>query len=205
MAQERLALHLLIAAAVFGALIYAAVGLSDAAARAPPRAASRLARRAFAGADRLCPARPRRAGRGPARRAHLQHLAADGRLASCRAKRSASPGAPMLNDPATAQFDHRLIAYARLRLRPRPGFRRRSAARAGRGAPDRALWPASRRCKPGSASRRSLFAVPIPLALAHQAIALILFGLAVWHWRATQMDGDDRVSRRAPQPCRPGC
>ena len=33
-----------------------------------------------------------------------------------------------------------------------------------------------------------LLGVPIPLGLAHQAAALVLFGLAVAHWSATRRD-----------------
>lgn len=36
--------------------------------------------------------------------------------------------------------------------------------------------------------------VPIELALSHQALALVLFGLAVVHVRATEIEGD-RVAR----------
>ena len=67
-AQERLALHLLIAAATFATLIYAAVGLKrDASATAAARALRALGAR-VRGA-RLLPARPRRARRRPAGRA----------------------------------------------------------------------------------------------------------------------------------------
>ena len=75
-AQDRLALHLLIAAATFGALVTAAVGLGERAARPRPARLCDLGGRLRG--PRLCPARPRGAGRGPARRAHLRHLAPDG-------------------------------------------------------------------------------------------------------------------------------
>jgi cytochrome c oxidase assembly protein subunit 15 len=39
-----------------------------------------------------------------------------------------------------------------------------------------------------------IFAVPIALALAHQATALVLLGLAVWHWRATLMERAGELS-----------
>ena len=110
----------------------------------------------------------------------------------------------MLDDPATAQFDHRLIAYAIV------AFALAQAIAALGCAPSAlarrtALLAGVAGLQAGLGVATLLFVVPIPLALAHQAVALILLGLAVWHWRATQMDGDDRVSRRAPQPCRPGC
>ena len=187
-AQERLALHLLIAAATFGALIYAAAGLSE-RKRAPALARLRHFGRGLRGAG-LCPARPRRAGRGPARRAHLQHLAADGLELGFPARPSPRWLGSMLDDPATAQFDHRMFAYAVLAF---------ALAQARRGAPraPRALRLARRsslaslRCKSGSGIATLLLSVPIPLALAHQATALALFGLAVWHWQATLSSAAD--------------
>ena len=76
-AQDRLALHLLIAAATFATLIYAAVGLGPRAPQAGGRRLRRFGRCARC-AD-LRSAWARRSGRGPARRVHLQHLAADER------------------------------------------------------------------------------------------------------------------------------
>ncbi len=76
-AQQRLAIHLLIAAATFGTLIYAAVGLKARAPRSGARAFSTPAHRFRRAGVRATG--PRRAGGGPARRARLQHLAADGR------------------------------------------------------------------------------------------------------------------------------
>jgi cytochrome c oxidase assembly protein subunit 15 len=94
----------------------------------------------------------------------------------------------MLNDPATAQFDHRTLAYvvvafgllqAGAALRAAPGSRlaRRSVMLAATAMAQVAL---------GVATLISL--VPVPLALAHQALALALFGLAVVHLRATEIE-----------------
>ena len=77
--QYRLALHLLIGTATFGALLWAAVGLRT---RGRAAASGRFA--AMSGLVAILiflSDRPWRAGRGPARRADLQHLAADGRPA----------------------------------------------------------------------------------------------------------------------------
>ena len=199
-AQDRLALHLMIAAATFGALIYATVGLSDRPRATAPRGYA-ISAAAFA-ALVYC-----QLGLGAlvaGLRAGLIYntwpLMGSGFLpgeafASLRS---------MLDDPATAQFDHRLIAYAIV------AFALAQAIAALGGAPlalarRTALLAGVAGLQAGLGVATLLFVVPIPLALAHQAVALILLGLAVWHWRATQMDGDDRVSRRAPRPCRPGC
>jgi cytochrome c oxidase assembly protein subunit 15 len=96
----------------------------------------------------------------------------------------------MLNDAATAQFDHRTLAYVAVAfgvlqavaaLRAAPGSRlaRRSVILAGAAMAQVAL---------GVATLISL--APVPLALAHQALALALFGLAVVHLRATEMERD---------------
>ena len=182
-AQERLALHLMIAAATFGALITAAAGLGK-RERAPASRAFSLSAAAFAAL------------------VYLQ-LGLGALVAGLRAgliydtwplmgsswvpgETFGTPGA-MLDDPATAQFDHRSIAYAvlafalvqalaALRLAP-PSLARRAALLAGVATLQVALGVAT-----------LLFSVPIPLALAHQATALLLFGLAVWHWRATQVE-----------------
>ena len=90
-----------------------------------------------------------------------------------------------LFDATTAQFDHRLIAYLVL------AFALAQAAAAVRWAPAAVAGRAA-----GVAAIAALqvalgvttlvFSVPIALALAHQALALILFGLAAAHWSATR-------------------
>ena len=182
-AQERLALHLMIAAATFGALITAAAGLTE-RARTPSSRAFALSAAAFAAL------------------VYVQ-LGLGALVAGLRAglvyetwplmgssfipgEAFASLRAPF-DDPATAQFDHRTIAYAAvafalvqavaaLRSAP-PALARRASLIAGVAALQVGLGVAT-----------LLLAVPIPLALAHQATALALFGLAVWHWKATLME-----------------
>jgi cytochrome c oxidase assembly protein subunit 15 len=94
----------------------------------------------------------------------------------------------MLDDPATAQFDHRIIAYgvvavalaqAAVALRAAAGspLARRSVVLAAVAAIQAALGVAT-----------LLYVAPLGLALVHQAAALVLFGLAVAHLRATQME-----------------
>ncbi len=180
-AQERLALHLLIAAGVFGTLIYAAVGLSE-----RKRAACR---RGFATAGAVF-----------AILVYVQ-LGLGALVAGLRSgliyntwplmgpsflpAEAFNAGDAPLNDPATAQFDHRLVAYAvlafalaqalaALRPGPRP-LARRAVALAAVASLQVALGVAT-----------LLFLAPVPLALAHQAVALVLFGLAAAHWSATR-------------------
>jgi heme a synthase len=94
----------------------------------------------------------------------------------------------MLGDPATAQFDHRSLAYAILAFALLQAV---AALRDAPGAPlsSRALVlsaTAMLQVALGLATLLSL--APIGLALAHQALALVLFGLAVVHLRATEME-----------------
>jgi cytochrome c oxidase assembly protein subunit 15 len=178
-AQERLALHLLIAAGVFGTAIYAAAGLSD-RVRAAPRGFA-----AAAGAFALLVYVQLGLGALVAGlRAGLAYntwpLMGD-RLVPGEA--FASADAP-LNDAATAQFDHRLVAYAVLAFAliqayaalksGAPALARRATALAAVALVQAALGVAT-----------LLFLAPLPLALLHQAAALVLFGLACAHWSAT--------------------
>jgi len=182
-AQDRLALHLMIAAATFGALIYAAVGLSK-RAPAPASRAFSISAAAFAALVYV------QLGLGALVAGLRAGLIYDTwpMMGSSWVPGEAfgSPNS-MLDDPATAQFDHRTIAYAvvafalvqalaALRLAP-PALVRRAALLAGVAALQVALGVAT-----------LLLTVSIPIALAHQATALVLFGLAVWHWRTTQME-----------------
>ncbi len=184
-AQERLALHLLIAAATFGALIYAAAGLGE-RARAPSPRGFAISATAFAalvwlqlGLGALVAGL--RAGliydTWPLMGSRFVPAEAFGSLRS------------LFDDQATAQFDHRLMAYAlvafalvqavaAMRSAP-PALARRAALIAGLAALQGGLGVAT-----------LIFSVPIPIALTHQATALVLFGVAVWHWRATVMEED---------------
>jgi heme a synthase len=186
-AQERLALHLMIAAATFGALVYAAVGLGE----RRPRAA---APRGFKGSALLFAALIYcQLGLGAlvaGLRAGLIYntwpLMGSSWIPG-EAFKTSWPQA-MLDDPATAQFDHRTLAYTVL------AYALLQALAALRAAP---ASPIARRCVILAAAAMLQVAlgvatllsfVPVPLALAHQALALALFGLAVAHLRATEME-----------------
>ena len=186
-AQERLALHLMIAAATFGALMYAAVGL-----REPPRAATAPRRFAISAwifaALIFC-----QLGLGALVAGLRAGLIYDtwplmgSSLVPGEAFRP-NPLQAIFGDPATAQFDHRMIGYAVV------AFAIVQAIAALRAAPGSLL--ASRAMvlaavallQVGLGIATLLTFVPIELALAHQAIALALFGLAVVHLRATEME-----------------
>jgi cytochrome c oxidase assembly protein subunit 15 len=186
-AQNRLALHLLIAAATFATLIYAAVGL-------------RLPRRALAGSGFVTSAAAFAAlifvqlGLG-ALVAGLRAGFTDntwplmsGRWLPDGLFGSTSWLVSIVDDVTTAQFDHRFVAYlvvllalaqagAAWRRAPGSPLSRRAAALAAL-----ALLQA------GLGIATLLFVVPIGLALVHQAMALALLGAAVAHWRATGLE-----------------
>jgi cytochrome c oxidase assembly protein subunit 15 len=189
-AQQRLALHLMIAAATFGALIYAAAGLGE-----RPRPDATVGR-GFVISARLFAA------------AVFCQLGLGALVAGLRAGliyntwplmgSSFVPGEAfkpswveaVLNDPATAQFDHRLIAYAIVAFALAQAA---AALRAAPGAPvaSRAVvLAAAALIQVGLGVATLLALAPIELALAHQALALALFGLAVVHLRATEMEQD---------------
>ena len=181
-AQERLALHLLIAAATFGALVTAAVGLGE-RARAPAPRGFAISAAVFAalvyvqlGLGALVAGL--RAGliydTWPLMGSRFLPSEAFGSLAS------------IVDDPATAQFDHRMIAYAVLAFALVQAI---AALRAPRPLARRAfLLAAVAALQVALGVATLLLSVPVAIALAHQATALVLFGLAVWHWKATRME-----------------
>ena len=179
-AQERLALHLLIAAAVFGTLIYAAVGLGSREARPGARrlslAAHGLAALVFVqlGAGALV------AGL----RAGLIYNTwplMDGRLIPAGAFPSVRA---IWDDVTTAQFDHRVIAYAVVIYAV--GLALWAGAQGGALARRAVLVAAAAVLQAALGIVTLLWAVPLHAALAHQAFALILFGLAVANASATR-------------------
>ena len=188
-AQERLALHLLIAAATFGALIYAAVGLGE-------RPRSKTAPRGFAisawifAALIFC-----QLGLGAlvaGLRAGLIYNTWPLMGSSLVPGEAFRPSAlqAIFGDAATAQFDHRMIAYAVVVFAIVQAI---AAMRAAPGSPllSRAVVLAAVAVLQVGLGVATLLAlVPLELALAHQALALALFGLAIVHLRATELERD---------------
>ena len=187
-AQERLALHLLIAAAVFATLIYAAVGLGErkpsAAARGFSVPAHLLAGLVFVqlGAGALV------AGL----RAGLVYNTwplMDGRWVP--AGLFPTPGAAW-DDVTTAQFDHRLLAYAVVVFAL---VQAAASLRAGGALAWRAgIVAAAALAQAALGVVTLLYVVPLHAALTHQAFALILLGLATAHASATRDEAQVRVS-----------
>ena len=181
-AQERLALHLLIAAAVFGALIYTAVGLN-------PRPRARAG--GFVGAARLFAALVfLQLGLGAlvaGLRAGLIYNTwpfMDGRLIPAGLFGLPPALGSLWNDVTTVQFDHRVVAYgvvlyalgqAALAARAGGALARRAAVLAGAALLQAALGIVT-----------LIYVVPLHAALAHQMFAMVLFGLAVAHASATK-------------------
>jgi heme a synthase len=189
-AQERLALHLLIAAATFGALIYAAVGLS--AQRRGHSAPRGFAISAWIFAALIfC-----QLGLGAlvaGLRAGLIYNTwplMGSSLVPGEAFRP-NPLQAIFGDAATAQFDHRMTAYAVVAFGLVQAI---VALRAAPGSPlaSRAVVLAAVALLQVALGIATLLAiVPIELALPHQALALGLFGLAVVHLCATELEQAD--------------
>ncbi len=191
-AQERLSMHLLIAAGVFGTAIYAAVGLRTGPRATTPRGFA-VAAAAFAlmvyvqlGLGALV------AGLRAGLIYNSWPLMGSSFLP---AEAFHTLDAPW-NDAATAQFDHRLIGYGVL------AFALVQAFAAIRAAPDavarRAVSIAGVAMLQVALGVLTLvFSVPIFLALAHQATALVLFGFACAHWSASRARPSEA---RAPSP-----
>ncbi|HXT09131.1 MAG TPA: COX15/CtaA family protein [Roseiarcus sp.] len=194
-AQQRLALHLLIAAATFGTLIYAAVGLSRRAPRPGARGFS-LAAHLFVALVFV------QLGLG----ALVAGLRAgfvyntwplmDGRWIPKGLFATTPAIRAIWSDVTTSQFDHRVFAYlvvlfalvqAGVAARLGGGLAARAAVLAGAALIQAALGIVT-----------LLFVVPLDAALTHQAFALILFGLAVAHASATRDEAAQTFSSRAP-------
>lgn len=193
-AQDRLALHLLIAAATFGALIYAAVGLAE-------RPRDRAAATFVAGAGALVAMIFCQLGLGAlvaGLRAGLIYNTwplMDGKLIPAGLFGLTPWPRSIVDDTTTTQFDHRLVAYvvvaaalahalAARRRAPRTSLARRASALAALAVLQGALGIAT-----------LILVAPIEFALAHQAVALLLFGMAVAHWRATAMERAGETAR----------
>jgi cytochrome c oxidase assembly protein subunit 15 len=193
-AQDRLALHLLIAAATFGALIYAAVGLSE-----RPRESAGAGFVAAAGA--LVALIFCQLGLG----ALVAGLRAglidntwplmDGKLIPAGLFGLTPWPRSIVDDVTTVQFDHRLVAYAVVaaalahafaarRRAPRTSLARRAGVLAALAILQAAVGIAT-----------LILVAPIEFALAHQAVALLLFGMAVAHWRVTGMERAGETAR----------
>jgi cytochrome c oxidase assembly protein subunit 15 len=193
-AQQRLAIHLLIAAATFGALIYAAMALRDG-----PRERAQGFAIAAAGFVALVFAQLFLGALVAGLRAGLVYNTwplMDGRFVPEGAFAHTPWPRSIIDDVTTAQFDHRLVAYlvvvyalvqagAALRAAPGSALARRAMALA-----------ALALCQAALGIFTLLWVVPIGLALAHQALALLLFGMAVVHLGATPVDGAEREDAR---------
>jgi heme a synthase len=185
--QVRLAIHLLIAAATFAALVYAATGLRAVRGETAPRRLALFARLIAAGV--FC-----QLGLGAlvaGLRAGLIYNTwplMDGALAP-KGLFGASPWwSSLYDDIATVQFDHRLAAYVVValalwhafdaaRIAPATALARRARVVAALALTQAALGVAT-----------LLLVVPIWAALLHQAFALALLGMAVAHARASAFD-----------------
>jgi cytochrome c oxidase assembly protein subunit 15 len=181
-AQERLALHLMIAAAVFGALIYTAVGLSE-RRRAPARGfvapAHLLAALVFVQLGLGALVAGLRAGL-----TYNTWPLMDGRLFPTGLFGLPPALRSLWDDVTTVQFDHRVAAYAVVAFALAQAV---WAARAGGARARRAGVVAGAALAQAVLGIVTLvYVVPLHAALAHQAFALVLFGIAVAHASATR-------------------
>jgi cytochrome c oxidase assembly protein subunit 15 len=200
-AQERLAMHLMIAAATFGVLIYAGVGLRPGKPEISP-AGFGLASGGFAA---LVFAQLGLGALVAGLRAGLVYNSwplMDGRWIPSGAFGLSPWPRSIVDDVTTAQFDHRIVAYGVVayavaqaffayRAAPRTALARRTLALAGLALAQATLGIAT-----------LLLFVPIGLALAHQALALILFGMARAHAVRTVAGGQTVASVPSSSPDR---
>ncbi|MGO9768543.1 MAG: COX15/CtaA family protein [Roseiarcus sp.] len=193
-AQERLALHLLIAAAAFGALIYAAVGLAkrarEAAATGFVAPAGALAALIFCQLGLGALVAGLRAGL-----VDNTWPLMEGRLIPAGLFGLAPWPRSIVDDATTAQFDHRVVAYAVVLLALGIAFAARRRARGASLARRAGALAALAFLQAAIGIVTLILVAPIEFALAHQAVALLLFGMAVAHWRATAMESETEAAR----------
>ena len=191
-AQERLAAHLMIAATVFATLLHAASATRarrETAGRGAALAAGALAGLVFLQLGLGALVAGLRAGRiyntWPDMGGHFAPSEVFGLTPWWRS---------IFDDPTTAQFDHRLIAYGVVvaavalavgaaRAAPGSAFARRSFAVAGLALAQALVGILA-----------VLYVVPLGLALAHQAFAMVLFGMAVVNASATLAESAARAA-----------
>ena len=182
--QYRLAAHLLIATATFGALLWAAVGLGrrprEAAAPRFAAASGVLAALVFCQIGLGALVAGLRAGL-----TYNTWPLMDGRLIPDGLFNLSPWPRNLFEDVTTVQFDHRLVAYlvvavalghavAVMRAAPGTALAWRALALAALALAQAALGVLT-----------LLLVAPIWAGLLHQAFAMLLFGMAVVHWRAT--------------------
>jgi cytochrome c oxidase assembly protein subunit 15 len=193
--QHRLALHLSLAAAIFGALLWVALSLG-------PRRTAAIASTAW-----------QRIGAATiAALVFLQIVAGafvaglkagfgyntwplmDGRLVP-RGLDAMSPWwANLFENALTVQFNHRLLAYviAVAVFWHVWGLMRKASGSAARASGLALAWAVLAQI--GLGIWTLLAQVPLALGLAHQALAVVLFGIALWHWhRLRHGAGRDHV------------
>jgi heme a synthase len=182
--QYRLAAHLLIATATYGALLWIATGLST----RPRHAATRWLKwgSGLIAIFVFC-----QIGFGAlvaGLRAGLIYNTwplMDGRFIPSGLWPQDPWWRNMFEDVTSVQFQHRLLAYAIVLLTL---LHAALAMRQGGAIARRALTVAGLALAQAAVGIATLIlVVPIDAALTHQALAMLLFGMAVVHWRATAL------------------
>jgi heme a synthase len=196
--QYRLAAHLLIAAATFGVLLWTAVGLRqrprEAAAPRFATASGVLAALVFCQLGLGALVAGLRAGL-----TFNTWPLMDGRLIPEGLFALSPWPRNLFEDVTTVQFDHRLLAYVVVaaalwhavavnRAAPGTALARRALAVGGLALVQAALGVVT-----------LLLVAPIWAGLMHQALAMLLFGMAVAHWRATSAGMSGAVGRYPSQ------
>jgi heme a synthase len=182
--QYRLAAHLLIATATFGALLWIAAGLSTRARQAATSwlkwGSGLIAILIFCQIGFGALVAGLRAGL-----IYNTWPLMDGRLVPTGLWPQDPWWRNMFEDVTSVQFQHRVLAYAIVllallhaaaALRHGGPIARRAGAVAGLALAQAAVGVAT-----------LILVVPIDAALTHQALAMLLFGMAVVHWRATAL------------------
>lgn len=177
----RLAAHLGLAFVLFGWMLWAALGLLRPRGGGPWSPERRSLQRAAAGLLALVFVMVLSGALVAGLRAGLVYNTfplMDGALVPPAVLMLSPVWRNFLENPATVQFDHRLLAWALALLVPWFRWRARGAVGPLRVALD--LLLALLALQVGLGIATLLWIVPVPLAAAHQAVALLVFGAVLW-------------------------
>ena len=187
--QYRLAAHLLLASALFGALLWTALDVGAHARRriTLARGSAALGAVIVAGVFAQIGAGALVAGL-KAGLAYNTWPLMDGRLVPAGLGAMQPWWENLFENAATVQFDHRMIAYALAVLIVVHAVRVIRTADDGRMRQSARMLIAVLCGQIGLGIWTLIAQVPLPLALAHQATAMLVFGVAVWHLHSLVRD-----------------
>lgn len=190
--QYRLTLHLGLAIAILGYMLWLAIGLLGADGRAPAPAGLRRLAWAVLGAAFVTVLSGGMVAGLNAGFVHNTWPLMDGGLIPDDFAALSPWWLNAFENPASVQFDHRIMAYVTAVLVGVYWLRARGAGLRGRAGTMASALGAMLLVQFALGISTLLLVVPLPLAVLHQAGAVLLFSLALWN--ARELSGGGRAA-----------